>query len=387
MFIYYRKILNFRFLHKFYKNFDANRDFRVEPFQSTSGTLENLGLTFKAWEYGSVLFYRADLVNDVQVPRTDLDNVPDDTAFHFNVMLENPAFFNFTDLEAIDGSDSVRKKVFFFTSEGATTTIESITGQPDWTSVVELPAPKLLTLSNKRFIIPVEIAAPNTLAEVKVFNRNGQLVKRVSATLEETGTWPAVFDLTVYPDGEYSRQVYINGAPVGDPEAIFLSDEAAAKPPFGILELVKKSWWKDVQLVNEGESDNFCMDFNITFNPASVVWKYIIVFSKTALPAGDFTRYTIADLLLTEIAGDRYNTALPADQFFFSNPAETSFNGKNAISFFTATTLVNPVVEKKIPLYEEAKMDLVLRRDTSSILSGLPNPDVIRATNEIIIFI
>jgi hypothetical protein len=376
---HYRKLFMIQFLNNYYSSGLANDDFSVKPSSHTAALFKDANILNKVEDQGHLFYYRARLNGVLIQPSVPTTDIADGTHFHFYIELKNSLLFNFADLgSGVDG-EPLKGKVLYATSNGG---VETPATGGGWVASVALPQAELLTVYSAAFAYDFTVTGSPEEVVVKVYDAAAVEVKQIRTKSTTRTGFYAMVDLTGFPEGRYSIKRFVGGVEDGIETPFYVSDEVAMNPPFAILAISKSVIWDDIQTHNEPDGKNDFTIYKWSFNERKVTWKFKIIFSRTTYTT-DPADYSITDDLLTSLA-DRYNTANIADQFFFEFQEESTVNGKPALVFQSTDGAGN---EKEYPLYQEAKHDLILKKGTAKLISGLPNPDIRTLTPEIILFI
>lgn len=377
--LYYRKLFNLRFTHGFYREGKRVTDFRVTMTDETRAKLGSGGFFFKEQPEGFTMLYRATMQTGLVKPSFPASDLADGELFTFRIDLLNSLFFNFTDLDAVIAGNSLRNRVLFFTAEGGTETPAA-----GYVEKVSLVAPQLLRAFGKQFTYDFAQAGDPATVDLKVKDRNGNVVATASTPKKSDTAYSSYLDLSARPEGLYTIERWVSGAFTGDFETVYVMGGPGPGIPFGILEIPKHLLWEDLQTHNETPANNDVIQYTIAFSERLVVWRFRVVFAMHAYTSNP-ADYSLEDTLLTFLPDDRYNTTNPADQFFFGLESVTTYDGKDALLYRSTESDLTTV--KSYPLLEEAKHDLVLKELGIKLRDSLPNPDISTLIPEVILFV
>lgn len=377
MSFYYRKLLTLNLTHGYYSGDGMTEDFTIKPTTATAEDLDANGLLFRNTDLGIIVFYRARNNSGSIDPVRPATGMKDGTRFTFLLQLDNPYFYNFTDLPM---TKSPRNSVYLYNSAAGVKTPD---GGNTYTESIAFPAVTEVEFKAPVFAHTYTLTGNPPIGVLRLSGPDGNVIEDVASDKNDNDEYVAYFDLTRFPGGKYSLQRINDGTPEGSAVEFYHDPEVNPGITFGVIEIVKDVSWEEIQAHNSALNTNDGIRYDVAFANREDQWVYQVVFKYTEIPAD------LADVVIEEtfvaIPGNRYHDDALTDQFFFKRDASaTTFNGIDSLVF---RSVDNSDVAKDYPLYQEAKNNLNLKIEGATVYAGLPNPDYKNGKTEVIVYV
>ncbi|MFN8393223.1 MAG: hypothetical protein U0176_00970 [Bacteroidia bacterium] len=377
----YRKLYRIQIAHSYYTDANGLRDFVVRPLADTVQMLRDHRMRFIQNVDGVYVSYESLFNEDTGdydpfIPATE---ITDGTKIRLALELQNPWFFNFTDLSGIADPKELRRSILFYTTVGATPTMAD---PPDYTASLALATPEWLTFQKAAFSYVYTLTGNPASGTLRLISPNGAVVRTYSSTRDEANKYTAFVEMSRLKPGRYSLQRVNEGVAEGDPEYFYFDPDINPAATFAVIELVKDETWETLQAYNADPSNNGMMKVVLSFQHRVETWNYKVVFKNTALPLDgsdpDYDEISISEFF-AEIPGNRYHVDSGTDTF--------EFEVVRALGTMNGYDMVEVLSVDEYPLYQETKKNLSLKVGETEIYADLPNPDYKNLRTEVIIYV
>lgn len=378
----FRKLYQIQVAHSYYTDQAGLRDFVVRALADTTQTLRDHRMRLIQNADGVYISYES-LFNEgtgEYDPFITAAEVPDGMKLRLALELQNPWFFNFTDMSGIADPKELRKSILYYTTSGASATLAGTV--PDYTSKLELATPEWLTFRKAAFSYPYTLAGNPATGELWLMGPTGAYIRSYKSALDETNGYTAFVEMSRLKPGRYSLQKVNQGVAEGAPEYFYFDPDINPAATFGVIELVKDATWGTLQAYNADPSNNGMIKVVISFQHRVETWSYKVVFKDTPLPLDgsnpDYDEISISEFF-AEVPGNRYHVNAGTDTFEFEVvPSLGSMNGYDMVEVLSVD---------EYPLYQETKKNLSLTVGSTEIYADLPNPDYKNLRTEVIIYV
>jgi hypothetical protein len=271
---------------------------------------------------------------------TPLLPISSNERFRFAMKLNSPGFLTFTDLSVPVKNN--KAEVYYFAN-----------------GVGNVLTPVVIALRPKIFLYQFNNAG--AVDELRIVDPGNNLLSELTTEISGAGPdYEVSLDLSNYPDGKYTLQIYDGSNVLLDSEEIYFDNQLNAGGIFGIIEITK--------------NNNNMQAFRIEYAKSAAVWKYFVVVRDGVDPE---------DYSIDDDGGVSFITQAPtaAEQMTINALLNNLPDGE----------VVLFVGQSAIPYTEQKRKNVQLIKDINAVLTTviihLPNPSVQKASPDIFVYV